>query len=257
MIFDFKTNRLIFGVGMGILFALTLVLVAVFQVDLFTILLLSAVFILMINILMKRVANRAYQHVHQLLFIYCDAESYLEHVLALYKRGSRARKIFTGVKWQNVIMAHVFTGDFDEAEKQYEAFKETFGQMAEGQGSMRFSHLIIEALLAVFQHQTTRLEAALERLEGDIDRLKGPSQQYVRENPYSVYYMIRRAQAFLESDDLDTHALVHELQEANEFLRTCLLYILLKHDKIDETVAQPFTRMERNTLFYLDTQRKF
>lgn len=257
MIFDFKMNRLIFGIGMGILFALTLVLVVVFAVDLFTILLLSAVFILMLNILMKRVANRAYQHVHQLLFIYCDAESYLEHVQALYKGGSRARKIFTGVKWQNVIMAYVFTGDFAKAEAEYQTFKEQFGQMAEGQGSMRFSHLIIEALLALFQHQLPRLETALERLEGDIERLKGPSQQYVRENPYSVYYMIHRAKTLLESDILDTHALVHELQEANEFLRTCLLYLLLKYDKVDETLVQPFNRMERNTLFYLDGQRKF
>lgn len=257
MIFDFKMNRIIFGVGMGILFAITLVLVVVFEVDLFTILLLSAVFILTLNILMKRVANRAYQHVHQLLFIYCDAESYLEHVQALYKSGSRARKIFTGVKWQNVIMAYVFTGDFDKAEAEYAAFKESFGEMAESQGSMRFSHLIIEALLALFQYDLPRLDAALERLEGDIERLKGPSQQYVRENPYSVYYMIRRAKDLLESDPLDTHALVHEIEEANEFLRTCLLYLLLKYEKVDETLMQPFNRVEGNTLFFLDTQSKY
>ena len=257
MIFDFKMNRLIFGVGMGILFALTLVLVTVFEVDLFTILLLSAVFILTLNILMKRIANRAYQHVHQLLFIYCDAESYLEHVQALYKSGSRARKIFTGVKWQNVIMAYVFTGDFIKAESEYVSFKEAFGPMAENHGSMRFSHLIIEALLALFQNDLPRLESALERLEDDIERLKGPSQQYVRENPYSVYYMIRRAQDLLKKDHIDTHALVQELEEANEFLRTCLLYVLLKYEQVDETLVQPFNRMERNTLFYLDTQRKF
>ena len=257
MLFDFRINRILFFIGMLILFALTYYLVIVHEVSSTIILIVALVFVFAMNFTMKRVANNMYRYMHQLLYIYADAEGYFEQVHMLYKRSSRGRKLLQVAKTQNLVMAYLFAGDFEEASTLNQALLEKYQTAIYEQSQMRFSQKLIDTMLVLFNYDPVAFEQAYRILEEEIETLPPDTQEYVKTNDYSIFYMIKQLKQHFEAETILVETLEEMYKDANEFLKTAVIYTLLRNDKITYTIPESLKRKDGNTLFYKDNERKF
>ncbi|MFW5865150.1 MAG: hypothetical protein ACOCUE_03710, partial [Candidatus Izemoplasmataceae bacterium] len=229
MLFDFKVNRYIFFIGMVLLFLATYFLVSYYDANTYTVLLVSLAFIFILNFTMKRVANSMYKYMHQLLYIYADAEGYYEQVYSLYKGGAKNRKTLLAAKKQNMVLASLFAGDLKQAGLLNTELLDMFKSDLEKQPQMRFSQRLIEAIMHLFTYNKEMLNESITRLEEEIERLNPSTKEYVLTNDYSIYTVIKIAKSFLEKDEVDSLEVKESLKDKPAFLVSSVVYALLKN----------------------------
>jgi hypothetical protein len=257
MLLDFKINRIIFFIGMIILFGITYYLVTVHEASTGMILVVALVFVFVMNFTMKRVANNMYRYMHQLLYVYADGEGYLEQVESLYKRSARGRKLLQGAKLQNLVMAYIFAGDLVKANELNDTLQNKFGNAIQQQPQMRFSQKLIDVMLVMFDYEKEAFNEKFENLGKEVDTLQAETQEYVKNNPYSIYYMIDKTKSFIETETITLEELEEALKDENEFLKTSVIYTLSRLDKLSFDIPETLSRKDGNTLFYKDNERKF
>ncbi len=249
MVFDFKVNRIIFVVGIILLFALNMF---VLRQDggLFTVIAVSLLFVIVISFIMRRVASQHYRQIHQLLFIDADARAYHDAVAKLAKKAPKKNQAFYAVKLQNLIMAAIFAGDYARAKVLRDEFKEISSEIPATQSSNRFSETLIDTLIPLFEGDQTLFSQNLAEVDKEVANLKPENREYVENNPYSIYYILKSIASVLNEDPLDEEKLKADLSEANEFMKSCVLKALENHDRVDQTFVGSFTFSEQNTMFY-------
>ena len=126
MVYDFKINRILFDVGWIGYLLMVPVLLYVVGLEVFQIILFGFIFIFGLRIIMRRNTSRAYQAMHQKLYIYGQAKEHLAVVEDIYKRPTSNKRIFQAVRLQNYAMANVFAGDYETAQAVQEELKEKY-----------------------------------------------------------------------------------------------------------------------------------
>jgi hypothetical protein len=252
MLFDFKVNRYLFFLGMILLFIATYVLVSIFDADTLTVLIVSLAFIFILNFTMKKVANSMYKYMHQLLYIYADAEGYYEQVKSLYKSGLKNRKLLLAAKKQNMVLASLFAGDIDEASILNKELLNAYKDELEKHSQMRFSQRLIESLIHLFIYNKDLLDEAMKQLEEEIETLNPQTKEYVLTNDYSIYTLIKKTKTYLDQDTIDESTLIEDLKEKPAFLVSGITYALLKNNKLSSPVDETLQRKEGNTMFFKD-----
>jgi hypothetical protein len=257
MIFDFKTNRIAGILGLLGLFIVVFILTVEVQLNPLWIFAITFLYVYLLAKYMKYVATMGYRNIHQRLFAYGDAKGYLEAVSKLYK-GIKKGTDFEGIKLQNLIMAYIFSGDFDSAKKYHEVFVETFDQNLDKHESVRFSRGMIEALLTMFEYDEAAFLENYNNITTILDSLKQETIDHVKNNPYSIYYMMTQIKHLVIDEDTITLDKVKDFigdDEENEFLKTSILYMLTKNGFLDADDVTEFSRTPMNTMFYLDENR--
>ena len=257
MIFDFKANRYVAVIGVAALFALIYTLSDTFNLNVYIIFVVALVYVYLMAKYMKYIASIGYRTIHQKLFVNADAKGYLMSVKQLYK-GIKKRKDFEGVKLQNLIMAHIFAGDFKSARDYHQTFLEAFEDQLDRHESVRFSKGMIEALLELFEYDKDNFVKKYDKITEILDGMRSDTVAHVRENPYSIYYMISQLKTLLIDDGEVTVDKVKALtDDANIFLKTSILYSVFKHGFLDKDELGHFERETQNTMFYLDEDRVY
>ncbi len=257
MVYDFKINRILFYVGWIGYLLMVPVLLYVVELEVFQVILLGFIFIFGLRIIMRRNTSRAYQAMHQRLYLYGEAKEHLESVESIYRRPTSSKRIFQAVRLQNYAMANVFAGDFALAKKVNEDLKENYTDSYQNQPSMRFSSALIDVLIHLFELDKEALDQAFAHLQEELETLQEQHRENVKTNPYSVYYMINLTKTFIEKDTLTLEDVENELLDKGEFLKTCVLYTLYTNEILSASERTTFTRSEGNTMFYKDENRKY
>ncbi|MFW6319354.1 MAG: hypothetical protein ACOC1L_04140, partial [Bacillota bacterium] len=165
-----------------------------------------------------------------------------------------------GIKLQNLIMAYIFSGDFESAKKYHDVFVETFDQNLDKHESVRFSRGMIEALLTMFEYDEARFLENYNNITDILDSLKQETIDHVKNNPYSIYYMMTQVKHLVIDEETITIDKVKSFigdDEDNDFLKTSILYMLTKNDFLDAEDVKAFSRKPTNTMFYLDENRRY
>ena len=257
MVYDFKINRILFYVGWIGYLLMVPVLLYVVELQVFQVILFGFIFIFGLRIIMRRNTSRAYQAMHQKLYIYGEAKEHLEAVESIYMRPPSTKRIFQAVRLQNYAMANVFAGDFETAKNVHDELKENYKESYENQPSMRFSSALIDVLVHLFQYDKALFEEAFNHLQSELESLQEQHRENVKNNPYSVYYMINLTKHFIDQKNLSISDVESELLDKGEFLKTCVLYTLYTNGFLSSSDTTTITRSETNTLFYKDETRGY
>ncbi len=257
MVYDFKINRILFYVGWIGYLLMVPVLLYVVGLEVFQVILFGFIFIFGLRIIMRRNTSRAYQAMHQKLYIYGQAKEHLEVVEEIYKRPTSNKRIFQAVRLQNYAMANVFAGDYETAKTVQEELKEKYKESYENQPSMRFSSALIEVLINLFNYDKEAFNEAFEHLQSELEVLQEQHRENVKNNPFSVYYMINLTKQFIEQPKLTIQDVEKELLDKGEFLKTCVLYTLYTNNFLDSNETTTIIRSEDNSLFYKDENRGY
>ncbi len=253
MIFDFKANRIIAILGVFLLLIITLAMSNA-ETGGIMIVLVTLIYVFILARIMKSVASNGYRAIHQKLFVHADAKGYLEDVERLFKTTKR-KKDFEGIKLQNLIMAYVFAGDFDKAREYQQLFLKEFEDQLNRHDSVRFSKGMIETLIVLFDYNEDLFLEAYNRLNEQLNTMQPETIQHVRENPYSIFYMITRLkEMIIDENDVTVDKVKELVNEANEFLKASVLYMVFRNNYLDATYVNEFEKTPGNTMFYRDQE---
>ena len=251
MLLGFKVNRLIAVIG---LLGLGGMLYAFLQTETspFVLMLLTFAYVFILGRVMRNVAIQGFRAIHARLFVYADAKGYLEAVEKLFSRTPRRRDVH-GVKLQNMIMATVFAGAFTRADSYFAEYESTYEAAITHDTKVKFSHGLLEAKIALFNHDLERFNKAYDRINAILDEMPPGDVQHVRQNPYSIFFMLTLVREIItEASGVTVEAAQARMQENNPFLNACIFYILTKHGYLKPSDFTTFTAEQGNTMFFLD-----
>ncbi len=255
MIFDFKANRYIAILGMLGLGATLFGVMSVVNNPLI-ILIITFIYVFMLGRLMKHVAILGYRSIHQRLFVYADAKGYLEAIIELYNRTPR-RKDIDGIKLQNLIMAYIFAGDFEHARVYLAQFKDEYPTQLENNQQVQFSYGLLETLISLFDFDKETLIANYEKIDGLLNEMPPQQVAHVRENPYSVFYMITELKKLISEQKKVTASKVESLMKKdNPFLNASILYVVITHGFVEASELSFYQPEMLNTMFFATRTEK-
>ena len=257
MVYDFKVNRILFYVGLIGYLVMVPLFLFVLNLEVFQIVLLGFLFVFGLRIIMRRNTSRAYQLMHQKLYVFGQAKEHLETVTEIYQRPKSNKAIYQAVRIQNYAMANIFVGDFDEAKKAQEELNEGYIETISNQPSLRFSLSLIDVLIQLFTNNRTAFDESMEKLKEALNAFPEKHRENIENNPYSVYYMIQLTEKFITQKSLKIEDVEEELEDKGTFLKTCVLYTLYTHNYLSSSETTKIIRESDNSLFFKDESRGY
>ncbi len=254
MLFDFKINRFIAVIGLIGLAGFLYGFMAGGEIHPLLLLVLTFGYVFILGRVMRTVAINGYRAIHQRLFIYADAKGYLEAVGRMYTKTARRRDIH-GVKLQNIIMAYVFAGDYNQAKTYFDQYEKTYAQAIEHDPKVKFSHGLMDAMIGLFTFDKERFKTAYDRIDEILNQMPPGDVQHVRDNPYSIFHMMTLLyEVLFREDKVTINAAQARMKQDNPFVNSAIFYVLTKYDQLEESDFESFKRENMNTMFYLDTE---
>ncbi len=255
MLFDFKANRYIAVLGMIGLAAVLFGVMGITNNPLILIVV-TFLYVFLLGRMMKHVAILGYRSIHQKLFVLADARGYLESILELYGRTNRKKDI-DGIKLQNLIMAYIFAGDFDNARLYLQQFQDAYPNEIENNQQVQFSYGLLETLISLFDYNERAFVDHYENIDKLLDEMPPSQVAHVRENPYSVFYMITELKRLLiEDTDVTPEKVKAMMKKDNPFLNASILYVVTANGFVDPEKLDFYQPEMLNSMFFYAREQK-